>query len=380
MKQRIATQLTELTKVTTTYYQSFSEPLVKMMVARLRQQPTNVGYYFNGKIDKYLGVGDWQGNQLRGVLVMGPFLANTDWTTFDSLDWEQRSRQLSRRVPILSEAEIQNAAAIMLELLQQTTDLVRVITETDVQPYVVETQREPTMDDETIVNARFKDHHAMMAAIARGDDQNVDALMDETQPAAFFMPFTGRVPNRPLRAAKNIGFVHSTMGRIGAERGGVRPIYLHLVSEKYAIKIEQAHSLGEIWQLIKTMDHEYCQLVQAYGDHNYGREVNDAINYVRLRFAQPLTLATVAAAINVDPYRLSRQFKRETGQSLFAFIKEQRINYAQDLLRRGHLTVSEVAIEVGFNDQGYFGKCFKAVTGKTPTAYSQGVGNKPVGD
>lgn len=197
-----------------------------------------MGYYFNGKIDKYLGVGDWQADQLRGVLVMGPFLANTDWTTFDSLDWEQRSRQLSRRVPILSEAEIQNAAAIMLELLQQTTDLVRVITETDVQPYVVETQREPTMDDETIVNARFKDHHAMMAAIARGDDQTVDALMDETQPAAFFMPFTGRVPNRPLRAAKNIGFVHSTMGRIGAERGGVRPIYLHLVSEKYAIKIE----------------------------------------------------------------------------------------------------------------------------------------------
>lgn len=78
MKQRIATQLTELTKVTTTYYQSFSEPLVKMMVARLRQQPTNVGYYFNGKIDKYLGVGDWQADQLRGVLVMGPFLANTD--------------------------------------------------------------------------------------------------------------------------------------------------------------------------------------------------------------------------------------------------------------------------------------------------------------
>lgn len=373
-EQRLVKQIMELTKVHTVYYELSDVPAdVRQVVTMLEQSPTNTAYYLNHEIDKYLAVGNWHDHQLQGVVITGPFLANIDWTNFDSSNLAQRSRLLSQRLSMLSEDEINNIAAVMLELFQQTTDPVHLVFQAEVQPYVVHEQAEISQVDEEIVNARFKEHHALAAAIAHGDLAMVTHLMDEQQLESFFMPFTGRVPNRPLRAAKNIAFVHNTMGRMAAEQGGLRPIYLHLTSEKYAVKIEQARSIEAVWQLIKAFDYEYCRLVQEYGDGQYSREVNDAINYVRLRFAESLTLAAIATAIKVDPYVLSRKFKQETQQTLFAFIKSERVRHAQELLRQDHLTIGEVAIRVGFNDQGYFSKCFKAVTGKTPLAYTKGL-------
>jgi signal transduction histidine kinase/ligand-binding sensor domain-containing protein/CheY-like chemotaxis protein/AraC-like DNA-binding protein len=66
---------------------------------------------------------------------------------------------------------------------------------------------------------------------------------------------------------------------------------------------------------------------------------------------------------------LHKKLSLITGQSATDFITSIRIKKAAALLFEGHITVSEIAYKVGFNDPKYFSRCFKLQMGKTPSEY-----------
>lgn len=71
--------------------------------------------------------------------------------------------------------------------------------------------------------------------------------------------------------------------------------------------------------------------------------------------------------LNVD--YLNRIFKKETGITLSEYISSQRIEKAKELLLTSSLSVSEIALEVGFQSFSYFSKIFKKKTGMEPLKY-----------
>jgi AraC-like DNA-binding protein len=64
-----------------------------------------------------------------------------------------------------------------------------------------------------------------------------------------------------------------------------------------------------------------------------------------------------------------RKVKQLTKQSPVEYVKNVRLNRSALLLAKQELTVSEIAFNTGFNDQSYFGSCFKKQFGMTPTEY-----------
>ncbi len=69
--------------------------------------------------------------------------------------------------------------------------------------------------------------------------------------------------------------------------------------------------------------------------------------------------------------QLFRKLKRITGHSTTEFIRLIRLKRAAQLLKGNAGTVAEVAYKVGFDNIGYFSKCFKELFGKTPSQYSK---------
>lgn len=369
MERKIADQLTEITKIKTNYYRDFTEQHVKKIANRLKNKSSDNVICMNNGINKYLGIGDWYDNQFLGLLIMGPFLDNTDENLYDS--HIMTSKQFGN-LPILNENEISSMAGIIVRLFNGRSVEAKLIYDVSNQVYVVGSSQNISLTNESEINNRYLKQRQLINAIKRGDSDQADVLTSEN-PENYFGPFIDRVPNNPLRSAKNLGLAYNTMCRMGGEFGGLRPVYLNLISEKYAIKIEQSRSLTNIWQLVKLMAQEYCKLIQEYREKSYSRVVNETINYVHVRSAKNLTLKRIASDLNIDPFVLSRKFKSETGKALFDFVKEQRIEHAKLLLRRGNLTIGEISLEVGFNDQGYFSHCFKSVTKQTPSGYKKGM-------
>jgi signal transduction histidine kinase/DNA-binding response OmpR family regulator/ligand-binding sensor domain-containing protein len=76
----------------------------------------------------------------------------------------------------------------------------------------------------------------------------------------------------------------------------------------------------------------------------------------------------LAREIGVGRTKFFTKLKSLTGTAPIEMLKEFRLKKSLDLLK-GDNNVSEVAFMVGFNDAGYFTKCFKEKYGTTPSKY-----------
>ncbi|MCK5850537.1 MAG: helix-turn-helix transcriptional regulator, partial [Kiritimatiellae bacterium] len=64
--------------------------------------------------------------------------------------------------------------------------------------------------------------------------------------------------------------------------------------------------------------------------------------------------------------------KKMTGRTFLQMLHQIRIQNAQHLLERTAKTCTDIAYECGYNDQSYFIKHFKRLTGQTPIRYRKG--------
>ena len=186
---------------------------------------------------------------------------------------------------------------------------------------------------------------------------------------SFIEKIPDRIPNDPLRSEKNLGITLNTSLRIAVERGGLHPLYIHSISEKFAIQIEKTTSIHQLAELQKIMLREYCEAVRKYSLKNYSFLIRKAIEYIRFHLEQELNLETISAAIHCSTFELSRKFKKETGQTLTDYINTLRINEAIYIMENRNFTITDIAYMVGFNDVNYFTKVFKKIKGMTPSAY-----------
>lgn len=97
------------------------------------------------------------------------------------------------------------------------------------------------------------------------------------------------------------------------------------------------------------------------------------MEYVNTSLADPeADVDGMAAAIGMSRSNLTRKMRALMGVSPADFMRQTRMARAATLLRTTDMAVKEIAYDCGFSDLNYFGKCFKATHGVTPTAYRKG--------
>jgi AraC-like DNA-binding protein len=85
-----------------------------------------------------------------------------------------------------------------------------------------------------------------------------------------------------------------------------------------------------------------------------------------------LSVGELARLFEMDRYKLSRQFKSQTGMTLEEFLyKEKMTRAAFLLLAYRDITVKKVAERIGFCSQDYFVRKFRQFYGVVPGKYSE---------
>ncbi|WP_026087714.1 helix-turn-helix transcriptional regulator [Chlorogloeopsis fritschii PCC 9212] len=87
------------------------------------------------------------------------------------------------------------------------------------------------------------------------------------------------------------------------------------------------------------------------------------------RLENPPSLLELAVMVGVSPRTLKRGFPELFGTTVFGYLCDRRMEYAQKLLRQGNLTVIEVANIVGYSNPGHFAAAFKRRFCITPKQY-----------
>ena len=77
----------------------------------------------------------------------------------------------------------------------------------------------------------------------------------------------------------------------------------------------------------------------------------------------------MAGSIHINESYLSKLFKKELGVGFTDYLNSLRIQKSVELLSQPDMNLLEIAGRVGFDDQSYFTKVFKKITGKTPRQF-----------
>jgi YesN/AraC family two-component response regulator len=104
-------------------------------------------------------------------------------------------------------------------------------------------------------------------------------------------------------------------------------------------------------------------------------ELNNVIDRILLHYDEPLSLASLAEWVSMDPSYLSDLFRKKTGVTLTNFLQNVRIESAKVMLTETAATIGEIAEKVGFANDNYFNKIFRKWTGSSPGDYRRGGNN-----
>jgi transcriptional regulator GlxA family with amidase domain len=96
--------------------------------------------------------------------------------------------------------------------------------------------------------------------------------------------------------------------------------------------------------------------------------LNMVLQYIQGNYSEPIMIQTLAELIHLSEYRFCHLFKESLGQSPLNYINEVRLKKAHHLLEQKEMTVSEVAITVGFTDYNNFGRLFRRYYGYAPSS------------
>lgn len=92
-------------------------------------------------------------------------------------------------------------------------------------------------------------------------------------------------------------------------------------------------------------------------------------DYIRAHYAKRITLDQVAQHVYLSPAYLSRILKSELGASFPELVSRVRVQKSKELLADSSRSLAEIAGLAGFDEQSYFTKVFKKMTGVTPGQY-----------
>ena len=99
------------------------------------------------------------------------------------------------------------------------------------------------------------------------------------------------------------------------------------------------------------------------------RHLQRAKDLADARYAEPLTVADLAAAANLSRAHFSREFRRAFGEPPHVYLLTRRLERAAALLRHTDYAVADICCAVGLTSVGSFTTSFTRVYGLSPTAY-----------
>lgn len=134
------------------------------------------------------------------------------------------------------------------------------------------------------------------------------------------------------------------------------------------------------------------QLVNAYGDfqemlqqlqdflreNRAGAEENKVftnatfmklMKYINDNYRGEISLTSAAQMMHMNANYVSQLFKKEAGVTFVHYITQRRLDDAKELLVTTQKPLTDIALDVGFNDTFHFIKTFKKLTGMTPGQY-----------
>ncbi|MFV0400938.1 MAG: AraC family transcriptional regulator [Oscillospiraceae bacterium] len=252
-----------------------------------------------------------------------------------------------------------SASARMLET--QSSDLIQ----GQITAYIQQLKGEPDAGGYPLETER-----QLMESIAESDTIRSQALLNELLGYIFF------ASGGNFQLIKSRVYELLVLISRAAVNGGADPDDTLAWNNHYLLQIQNIHDIESLCFWLTKVMNRFSDSVLRLEEVRHVDVLHKAIQYMRTHYTEKITLEDVANLVYLSPSYFSKIFKAEMGCNFNTYLNRLRIEKSKVLLRRDNARLVDVAAMVGFEDQSYFTKVFKRITGISPNRYKDGAKTK----
>ncbi|MFI6510569.1 GlxA family transcriptional regulator [Streptosporangium sp. NPDC050855] len=108
-----------------------------------------------------------------------------------------------------------------------------------------------------------------------------------------------------------------------------------------------------------------------------GAPLAEVLLWARSRLQQPMSIGDLAGHALMSPRTFARRFREATGTTPYAWLREQRLDRAEELLKTTDLPIRTIAEQAGFRSESLFRGHFTRRHGVPPRDYRRAFGHTP---
>lgn len=99
--------------------------------------------------------------------------------------------------------------------------------------------------------------------------------------------------------------------------------------------------------------------------------INTVINYIEEHYKEKFSISAILADVSYSRSHLMRLFKSKTGLSFVDYVNRYRVEKSCLELLYSDKSISDIAVDNGFNNVQYYSKVFKMLMNTTPKKYRE---------
>lgn len=128
-------------------------------------------------------------------------------------------------------------------------------------------------------------------------------------------------------------------------------------------------TVGLMWQLMGSLIGLKQKPLTVSRNRNKILRLKNVLTYIKDNYENQISLNELAGVAGMAPRYFCRAFSAMTGKTPIEYLNYYRVEQAGEQLLLTEDTVTEIALNCGFNDMSYFSKTFAKHKGCSPSAY-----------
>ncbi len=97
--------------------------------------------------------------------------------------------------------------------------------------------------------------------------------------------------------------------------------------------------------------------------------LHQMISFIRRHYSEPITLGDIAGAANISQSEAARCFKKNLDVTPFNYLILYRLEAAKVMLQSSEMSITEIAMQCGFDSVSYFDRVFRKYYWLTPKEF-----------
>lgn len=212
------------------------------------------------------------------------------------------------------------------------------------------------------------EEYAFYKAVREGD---IEYVQTNCAAEVFTNPFgMGVLSKDALRNIKYHFVVTAALVTRYCITGGMEAEQAYRLSDFYINRADLCTNTKEVAELHHAMVLDYTGKMRLQKKADIiSKPVSQCVDYIYDHINERITVQTLSDYTGLSVSYLSRVFKQSLGVSVSDYVREKKVEKAQDLLQYSNASLVDIANYLAFSSQSHFIQVFEDLVGITPKKY-----------